>query len=68
MFNNAGIRVLFVRLWRQFYVEVMLDDFEDQLQDYLNGTGTFTHIQSQCTFELQGAETKVIDPLIYPCN
>jgi hypothetical protein len=44
------------------------DDFEDQLQDYLNGTGTFAHIQLQCIFELQGVETKVIDPFLYQCN
>ena len=57
--NNAGIRVLFVRLWKHLYLGTPPPEFEIQLQDFLNETGIFANLKSWCSFELEAAEAKV---------
>lgn len=62
--NNAGIRSLFVALWKRFYRENPPDSFYTEISDYLGETGIFENLKSEVNAALVVADRQVCS-LIY---
>lgn len=57
--NNAGIRSLFVALWKRFYRESPPDSFYTEISDYLGETGLFENLRNEVNAALVVADRQV---------